>query len=91
VVHCSLGQRQHFHLTLKGKESHPRCAATKREKGSAWDQRSINRVQSIAHTYIHYMENKDNIILEPYTYIPYRENIDNNILGSIYELMSTCN
>lgn len=44
IVRCSIGQRRHFHLTPKGKESHPRHAATKREKGSTWSRGSINQV-----------------------------------------------
>jgi len=33
MVHCSLGQHWNFHLTPKGKESHPKHAATKRGEG----------------------------------------------------------
>lgn len=51
MVRCSLGQRRHFHLTQKGKESHPRRVVTEREKGLAWRQGSINRFHSITYIY----------------------------------------
>lgn len=67
MVLCSPGRHWHFHPSLKGKETHAKHAATKGEKGSAWDLEGINRAQEIIYICIQIHETKI-IIPETHTY-----------------------